>query len=249
MANNEDTGDSGVLFRKMPQDAAREARSVHSFFSGDNPFFRLTGMILDVAVLSLLWLVCCLPVVTIGPATAALYYSCVKCLRFHEPGPYGSFFSALRENLGTGVGFTLVFAAVAALLRWGYGFLTGILPEGETWSAVMQIAYLLLALLPVGAFSAGAALLSRFQYTVRGLLSDSIRIVFRHFPRVFLAAVLNAAAVFLGIRYFYYMVWLILPALEALLVSLVLEPLLRQYTPQPEGEEELDPEDLPWYLR
>ena len=55
---------------------------MQSFFSGENFFFRATGRILDLVVLSLLWLVCSLPMVTVGPATAALYYSCVKCLRY-----------------------------------------------------------------------------------------------------------------------------------------------------------------------
>ena len=43
-----------------------------SFFNPENPFFRFTGRVLDIMVLSVLWLVCSLPIVTIGPASAAL---------------------------------------------------------------------------------------------------------------------------------------------------------------------------------
>ena len=65
----------------------------HSFFDSESPFFCLLGRVLDIVVLSVLWLICSLPIVTIGPASAALYYSCAKCLRYKEPHPYGSFWS------------------------------------------------------------------------------------------------------------------------------------------------------------
>ena len=68
-----------------------EGDAVSGFFSGSNPIFRFAGRVLDVIVLSALWLFCSLGVVTIGPATAALYYSCAKCLRRGEPGPTPAF--------------------------------------------------------------------------------------------------------------------------------------------------------------
>ena len=43
-----------------------------SFFNPENPIFRFTGRVLDIVVLSFLWLLCSLPVATAGPATAAL---------------------------------------------------------------------------------------------------------------------------------------------------------------------------------
>ena len=49
-----------------------------SLFDSESPLSRLLGRLLDIVVLSVLWLVCSLPIVTIGPASAALYYSCAK---------------------------------------------------------------------------------------------------------------------------------------------------------------------------
>ena len=39
----------------------------------DNPFFRFMGKLGDLVILSVLWLLCCLPVVTIGASTTALF--------------------------------------------------------------------------------------------------------------------------------------------------------------------------------
>ena len=222
---------------------------MQSFFSGENFFFRATGRILDLVVLSLLWLVCCLPLITVGPATAALYYSCVKCLRYGESAPYQNFFTAFRQNLKPGIGLSVVFWIAAAVLYGVFRLLSGMLPAGETVKTVVQVAYGFLMLLPLGIFSGAAALVSRFQYALEGLLSDSVQIVFRHFFPMSAVALLNGWTVFRCLRLFYLLVWLILPAIDALLVSYLLEPVLRKYTPVDEETEQLDPEDRPWYLR
>ena len=44
------------------------------FFSLENPIWKFIGNLADFFLLSCLWYLCCLPVVTAGAATTALYY-------------------------------------------------------------------------------------------------------------------------------------------------------------------------------
>ncbi len=217
-----------------------------SFFDSESPFFRFLGRVLDIVVLSILWLVCSLPIVTIGPASAALYYSCAKCLRHQEPGPYRNFFSAFRQNLKTGIGATAVFLLLAVLLNVGYQLLAAAAGAGSSvWSAV-RIVYLVLLVIPVSVAACAFPLLSRFTYTVGGLLSNSLRLTFRHLPRMVAAGALTATAVALTLLFWYYGVMLLMPSLCALLSTFMLEPVLRKYTPSEELKEGME---LPWYLR
>ena len=48
------------------------------FFNGDNFVFRYSNYILDMVMLSILWLFLSLPLVTAGGAAAALYYT-ISC--------------------------------------------------------------------------------------------------------------------------------------------------------------------------
>ena len=48
------------------------------FFSVDNVVWRSIAKLGQIWVLDLIWLLCCLPVVTIGASTTALIYSCMK---------------------------------------------------------------------------------------------------------------------------------------------------------------------------
>ena len=217
-----------------------------SFFNPENPFFRFTGRVLDIMVLSVLWLVCSLPVVTIGPASAALYYSCAKCLRHQESGPYRNFLSAFRQNLKTGIGATVVFLLLAVLLDAGYLFLVMAAGAGGSVWSVVRIMYLVLLVIPVSMASCAFPLLSRFTYTVGGLLSNSLRLTFRHLPRVVAAGALTVTAVVLTVLFWYYGVMLLTPALCALLSTFLLEPVFRKYTPEEELEEGAE---TPGYLR
>ncbi len=195
------------------------------FFSSNNILFRASERIMDVCVLSLMWLLCSLPVVTIVPASSALYYSCVKCLRRGEKGPYVNFLRAFRDNLKTGIAASAVFLLLAAALAW-FNFMLAQLAPVQA-----RIAYLVLMLLPLGALVCASALLSRFSCALGSLLRDAARITIGHLPRVAAAAALTALTAFLCLRYALFLVWIFLPAVNALLVSRLLDPVSSRYTP------------------
>lgn len=213
------------------------------FFSSKNILFRASERIMDVCVLSLMWLLCSLPVLTIVPASSALYYSCVKCLRRGEKGPYVNFLRAFRDNLKTGIAASAVFLLLAAVLVWFNLMLARLAPVQA------QIAYLVLMLLPVGALTCTSALLSRFSCTLGSLLRDAARITVGHLPRVAAAAALNALTALICVRYALFLVWVFLPAVDALLISRLLEPVLKRYTPGYEEYEDVPIEERPWYFR
>ena len=164
-----------------------------NFFNSENPVFRFTGRVLDILVLSVMWVVCSLPIVTIGPASAALYYSCVKCLRYKEGGAYRSFLSAFKLNLKPGIGVTVVLLVLAVVLDAGYVFFTMAAGTGEQLWGILRITYLVVLLLPMAVLTCAFPLLSRFTCTVGGVLSTSLQLTFRHLPRLIAAAVSERA--------------------------------------------------------
>ena len=46
-----------------------------------NPLFSFLNLLGQLILLSILWTVCCLPIITVGASTVALYYTVVKVLR------------------------------------------------------------------------------------------------------------------------------------------------------------------------
>lgn len=52
----------------------------------------------DLFCLSLLWLICCIPIFTIGAANTALYYSVNKAVRLDGGGIWSSYWSSFKSN-------------------------------------------------------------------------------------------------------------------------------------------------------
>ena len=64
----------------------------------DSPFFRLMGAIGDLVVLNILWLLCCLPVVTAGASTLALFAIVHKIAAGEDYRTAAGFFKAFRRD-------------------------------------------------------------------------------------------------------------------------------------------------------
>ncbi len=83
-------------------------------FNVKNPFWTSMNTVFDLFVLNLLWVVSCIPIVTIGPATCALFYALIE--RVQGTGSYisydyrNSFKKNLKQGMQLGIGFTLVIA-------------------------------------------------------------------------------------------------------------------------------------------
>ena len=71
---------------------------MNSIFSLDNPVWNFIGKLVDMLVLTVLWAVCSIPVVTLGASTTALYYVMLKLAEDKEGAIFQSFFRAFKEN-------------------------------------------------------------------------------------------------------------------------------------------------------
>ena len=52
---------------------------MREFFNPEKGIWAWLSTLVDICGLSIVWIFLCLPVVTAGPATAALYYTDVNC--------------------------------------------------------------------------------------------------------------------------------------------------------------------------
>ncbi len=88
------------------------------FFNQENPFWNGMERIFDVFVLNLLWLLCCLPVITIGPATTAFYYAQISLERGESGYVSHDFFRSFRQNFRQGLSLGVPLTAVGAFLSF-----------------------------------------------------------------------------------------------------------------------------------
>ena len=93
-------------------------------FNYDNLFFRVIGRIGDLFILNLMWLIGCLPVITIVTSTLALYEEIEGMQNGEEGYLCRDFWKAYKKHLKRGIGleFCLLVAGALILLSvrfWG----------------------------------------------------------------------------------------------------------------------------------
>ncbi len=82
----------------------------------DNPVTRALGRLCDLAVLNILWLVCCIPIVTIGASTSALYSVMLKFVRNEEGYIVKGFLKGFKENFKKSTIIWLIMVALGIIV-------------------------------------------------------------------------------------------------------------------------------------
>ncbi len=184
--------------------------------------------VIDVVWLGLLWLLCSLPLLTLGAASTALYYSMVKCVRHERGHATSAFFRAFRQNFRQA---TLLWLGCLAALALGLGDVYAFSRMGVGPGDFLYYFSRLL-LLPVPLlFPWLFAFLSRFENTLGATLRFALVLALRHAGKSLLLLLELAAG--LAIAWLLPQIVPLLPGLLCLLMSFSLEPALR---PLAEGQ-------------
>ncbi len=87
-----------------------------NIFNLDSPIMRALGKVADLMWLNVLTMICCIPIITIGPSLTALHYMALKIVRDEECYITKGFFKSFRENFRQGVLIGILTLFVSLLL-------------------------------------------------------------------------------------------------------------------------------------
>ena len=138
---------------------------------------RALSKLFDIGWLSLIYVVFCVPLVTIGAATTSLYYVSAKVLRKDRGYVWSEFWHSFKLNFKPATLIWLIFAAIYGLL---YFNLTTFNTSNAAGGYLVG-AYIALAFIVTCVASYAFCLLSRFNMNVRGILRYALYMSFRHF--------------------------------------------------------------------
>lgn len=209
-------------------------------FSLDSPVMRFLTQCGDLIILNVLWLICCLPVVTIGASTTALY-SCFLN-RSTESSSVRRFFSAFKSNFRQSTVLLLIEAIGLLLVYVNIRFYLSYLSD---ISIVLQVVSMIPCMLILTVSGYLFPLQAHFANTIKQTLKNAVLICIAHFPISLLITVLNLlpiliilidVEVFLKISILFVLMG---GAAIAYVNSFLFQRVFRQYVPE-EGIEEMD---------
>ncbi len=164
----------------------------------DRPLLSFLTKMTYSAYLNILWLICSLPIVTIGASTTALYYVTLKMAEDRDEGLTGMFFRAFRQNFVPATKIWLILLAVGGFFAVDGYVLSRIWSTNILWTllaAVLIAAAIAYAMVLLYAFP----LLARFENTTFGILKTALLVGLRYLICTLLMAAVYAVMVWLVI--------------------------------------------------
>lgn len=202
-----------------------------------NPLFSFLNLLGQLILLSILWTVCCLPVITVGASTVALYYTVVKVLRRNQDSLFAAFFREFRNNFLQSLNINMVFLCYFGILAY---FAIPRLSATQSGADIGFYALVGLAILGALPLSFVYPTISRFYHKGGSLVRFLLMVIGKHPHIVLGCTLLLAAGILLVLSN--PAALLFVPGVVCYVQSLLLEPVFRKYSAA-----DSDPNYEMWY--
>ena len=159
--------------------------------------FRITERLTNLVVLNLLYLVFCIPIVTIGPATAALHYVTLKYAANEEDRVWAPFIHSFRQNLKQGILVGLIATAVGVFLAFDLYWIYQMVNAGQAFDKVVLVLVSLACVVYLMMTAYIYPLLARYDNSIKQMFRTAIILAIRHLPATLCMAVISAAPIIL----------------------------------------------------
>lgn len=172
-----------------------------NIFRFDSPFMLKASRVGNLILLNLLWILCSLPIITIGPATVAMHYVIFQYHTERSDQVFKPFFQAFRRDFFQSMLLGIPVSILCALLVFNGLFIYGNYPDTFT---PLWIPYVLLVLITGSLLIFGFPQIARYSLKLKQIFSNCL---------VFLT---QNPKFSLGAMFLYFLpvlVWLFLPGL------------------------------------
>ena len=153
-------------------------------FGIDNPFFGFMGRLGDILILNILFVITCIPVVTIGTSMCAMYQVTLRMARKESNYVAGEYFRAWKAEWKQSTVIWLIMLAAGCLLVFD------VIVGRDMWNLLNAAVGALLFVWGM-LFTYVFAVQARFVNTVRNTLKNAMYMAVRHFPVTVLMLALN----------------------------------------------------------
>lgn len=209
-------------------------------FNPDSPLMSFLTRLADLVILNLLWLVCCVPVVTIGASTTAMYH----VLRHLQDGGVTSitrdFFQSFKSDFkqATLVYLVLLIPTVAVVMNaW---ILSG--QSSDVVPVYVRAVWMVSVLLLTFVVSFVYPVMAYFEDTVWKTLRTAAVLAVARLPRTILISILNLLPIivmFVSFAFFLQssIFWLLIGgSLTGYLNMLILKPVFKKLIPESDAD-------------
>ena len=202
-----------------------------NIFRPDSPLMRFMMLITNLMVLNILWLISCIPVITAGASTVAMYSVLLSYIDGTDDAVLKPFFRAFKENFRIATPLWLLTLLIGAVMAAEVVYLS---VGSQLW---LKVIFGVVLFIYSSAVSYLYPLLARYQTTRRSAVLNSFALSLRHLLSSVCVVTLNILPivlllVFTNIFWKSVLVWTLIGfSLIAYLNLRILLPIFKKYDP------------------
>ncbi len=160
-----------------------------SIFNLDSPVMQALGKMADLMWLNVLTMICCIPIITIGPSLTAMHYMALKIVRNEECYITKGFFKSFKENFLQGMVIGMIMLFVLLILIGDFVLLRN--PD-LGFSKFLQILITIIAVLYIFTVLYVFPVLAKFANTTWRTVKNAFLMSIMQFPKTLLMIVIWA---------------------------------------------------------
>ena len=181
---------------------------LQGFFNYDNPIWRFVGRLGDMILLNVLWILCSIPIVTIGASTTALYYCTLKIVRNEDDGDIKMFFRSFKLNFKQATIIWIPMLLLIMLLVFDFNFFGSVLAGAGTARILLQGITIAMMVIWIFVFTYVWPLLSRFDNTVKNTVTNAAYMSIRYLGSTLSMLISDVIIIAIGYVALFYMAWI-----------------------------------------
>ncbi len=162
----------------------------------DNVIVRALNKICDMVCLNVLWLICCIPVVTIGAATTALYTVMLKMVKNEEGYIFRGFFKAFKSNFKQST-IIWIILLLLGIVCWIDFRVAGVI--SGTAGIVLRSIFLLVGVVLFSVMIYVFPLTARYENTIRATFRNAVILTVGKLPYTILMIAVTVGAVIVSL--------------------------------------------------
>ena len=199
----------------------------------NSKFFELLSKFVDVLIIGLYFLLCSIPIFTIGASLTSLYYAINKSI-YQGRGYTTEFFHSFKQNFKQSTLTWLIYIVLFGFCGLDIYLTRQMAAEGkyQTLGIVFLVLFVALVMLAIYHF----AYIARFSNKVLASFKISFVLLILHFPTTLIMLVILVG--FAVVCYIIPPVVLVAPALYAVCIRPLLEKVFRKYMTEEDLEHE-----------
>ena len=172
-----------------------------NLFNLEGPLMQLITKIVYSVYLNILWFICCIPIVTVGASTTALFYVTLKISKNEEGNITKAFFRSFKENLKQGTIIWMILLAIGIILGVDGYILYHMRFENVFWT--LCTAFFLIATAIYGVVLMYIfPLLARFDNTTGAMFKNALFMGLRYLFCTILMAIIYFLMLLIVVRFF-----------------------------------------------